>query len=84
MKRPYPVNLLSAIRLNEICGTAMDYAMQPFRYSSNTVVGFWIVENVFPATVSLSSISVQKQAFALLCRRPFHLNGVFVRFASLS
>lgn len=26
MKRPYPVNLLSAIRLNEICGTAMDYA----------------------------------------------------------
>ena len=26
MKRPYPVNLLSAIRLNEICDTAMDYA----------------------------------------------------------
>lgn len=26
MKRPYPANLLSAIQLNEICGTAMDYA----------------------------------------------------------
>lgn len=25
MKRPYPANLLSAIKLNEICGTAMDY-----------------------------------------------------------
>ena len=26
MKRPYPANLLSAIKLNEICGTAIDYA----------------------------------------------------------
>ena len=26
MKRPYPANLLSAIQLNEICGTAIDYA----------------------------------------------------------
>ena len=26
MKRPYPANLLSAIQLNEICGTEMDYA----------------------------------------------------------
>lgn len=26
MKHPYPANLLSAIQLNEICGTAMDYA----------------------------------------------------------
>ena len=51
-----------------------------FQYSC----GFWIVGNVFPATVYLASNFVQKQAFALLCRRPFRLNGVFVRFASLS